>query len=228
MTPAPGRKHQRITGRLYKLLDDFVEQNQLGEVANAPRDVYLAPRETYQPDILFISQNRIDISAEDKVNGAPDLVVEVLSPSTGYYDLKPKYRAYEKYGVQEYWIVDPEEKKQRNLPPPESNLHLSRQEVLGRRSRLAHIAGVYSVLSRPASGVENNKSPLGRGGALATGWVMLIKYTTNSYSKHDVYTTETHESVGVGIFKKLFPIPKKHLSSPHTRQVPVPLSASFL
>lgn len=110
MTPAPGRKHQRITGRLYKLLDDFVEQNQLGEVANAPRDVYLAPRETYQPDILFISQNRIDISAEDKVNGAPDLVVEVLSPSTGYYDLKPKYRAYEKYGVQEYWIVDPEEK----------------------------------------------------------------------------------------------------------------------
>ena len=129
---------------------------------------------------------------------------------------------------QEYWIVDPEEKKQRNLPPPESNLHLSRQEVLGRRSRLAHIAGVYSVLSRPASGVENNKSPLGRGGALATGWVMLIKYTTNSYSKHDVYTTETHESVGVGIFKKLFPIPKKHLSSPHTRQVPVPLSASFL
>lgn len=110
MIPAPGRKHQRITGRLYKLLDDFVEQNQLGEVAIAPRDVYLAPRETYQPDILFISQNRIDISAEDKVNGSPDLVVEVLSPSTGYYDLKPKYRAYEKYGVQEYWIVDPEEK----------------------------------------------------------------------------------------------------------------------
>lgn len=110
MTPAPGKRHQVILKTLVKLFDDYVASKDLGEVLFAPRDVYLAPRETYQPDLLFIQKERLGISAEDKVNGAPDLVVEVLSPSTAYYDLKKKYKAYEKYGVKEYWIVDPEDK----------------------------------------------------------------------------------------------------------------------
>ena len=110
VTPAPGKRHQYIVLKLIKLLDDYVEVNKLGEIAIAPRDVYFGPHDTYQPDILFIAADRLDISAEDRVNGAPDLVVEVLSPSTAYYDLRKKYRTYEKYGVKEYWIVDPEEK----------------------------------------------------------------------------------------------------------------------
>lgn len=110
MTPAPGKKHQNILIELAFMFKEFIKINNIGELAVAPRDVFLAPGETYQPDILFITNERLEISAEDKVNGAPDLVVEILSPSTAYYDLRKKYKAYEKYGVREYWIVDPEEK----------------------------------------------------------------------------------------------------------------------
>lgn len=110
MTLAPGRTHQIIIGRLFKLLDTFVDSNELGEVNLSPRDVFLSELEVYQPDILFIAKDRVEISSEDRVNGAPDLVVEVLSPSNAYYDLRKKFRAYEKYGVKEYWIVDPGEK----------------------------------------------------------------------------------------------------------------------
>lgn len=110
MTPSPGRRHQNILLELAFIFKEFLGIKEMGELAIAPRDVYLAPHETYQPDILFIARERIEISAEDKVNGAPDLVVEILSPSTAYYDLKKKYKAYEKYGVKEYWVVDPEDK----------------------------------------------------------------------------------------------------------------------
>jgi len=109
MTPSPGKKHQIILKRLLKLLDNYVEDKDAGEVLCAPRDVCLAPTEVYQPDILFVAKDRLEISAEDKVNGAPDMIAEILSPSNAYYDLRKKFKAYEKYGVREYWIVDPEE-----------------------------------------------------------------------------------------------------------------------
>lgn len=109
MTPAPGKKHQLALKRLLRLLDDYVEQNQAGEVLCAPRDVVLAENEVYQPDIVFVARERLEISQEECVNGVPDLVVEVLSPSSAYYDLRKKFRTYEKYGVKEYWVVDPEE-----------------------------------------------------------------------------------------------------------------------
>ncbi|MGQ9558845.1 MAG: Uma2 family endonuclease [Desulfurispora sp.] len=110
MTPAPGKKHQLALKRLLRLLDDYVEHHQAGEVLCAPRDVVLAENEVYQPDIVFVARERLGISQEDRVYGAPDLVVEVLSPSSAYYDLRKKFRAYEKYGVKEYWVVDPEER----------------------------------------------------------------------------------------------------------------------
>ncbi|BBB91713.1 MAG TPA: Uma2 family endonuclease [Methylomusa anaerophila] len=109
MAPSPGKRHQKILLKLAIAFERFIENNNSGELFIAPRDVYLAAKETYQPDILFIAGERVEISAEDKVNGAPDLVVEILSPSTAYYDLRKKYKVYEKYGVKEYWIVDPEE-----------------------------------------------------------------------------------------------------------------------
>jgi Uma2 family endonuclease len=109
MSPSPGKKHQTVLKRLLRTFDDHVESRDAGEVLCAPRDVYLAPTEVYQPDILFVARENLSISAEDKVNGAPDLVVEILSPSNAYYDLRKKFRGYERYGVKEYWIVDPEE-----------------------------------------------------------------------------------------------------------------------
>lgn len=80
-----------------------------GIVLVFPVDVYFNDEKTFQPDIIFISREKTHIIGRDKINGAPDLVVEVLSPSTAYYDLRKKYRVYERYGAREYWIVDPEE-----------------------------------------------------------------------------------------------------------------------
>ncbi len=121
MTPSPIYYHQHISIRLASELLRFVEQRGLGTVVTAPMDVHLTETEAYQPDILFISNERAGI-IEERIEGAPDLVVEVLSPSTGYapneseevllgcYDLTHKRRVYQEAGVEEYWIVDPMEK----------------------------------------------------------------------------------------------------------------------
>ena len=110
MSPSPTRSHQAALLRLALMLQRFVVENSLGEVYVAPFDVKLSETEVYQPDLLFISADRLTIIAEQQVNGAPDLVVEVLSPATGYYDLTKKRRVYEVSGVKEYWIVDPIER----------------------------------------------------------------------------------------------------------------------
>jgi len=110
MTPAPTTYHQIISMRLELKFANFVNEKGLGLVLYAPIDVYFEEKETYQPDIIFIAQDRLPIIEPARINGAPDLVVEILSPSTGYYDLKKKARTYAKHGVREYWIADPEDK----------------------------------------------------------------------------------------------------------------------
>jgi len=110
MTPAPTPYHQYISGNIYSILKEFVEKNNLGQLYYSPIDVYFEETETYQPDIIFISKERLNIIKETKIEGAPDLVIEILSPATAYYDLRKKFKIYEKHGVKEYWIVDPEEK----------------------------------------------------------------------------------------------------------------------
>ncbi|MEM8556887.1 MAG: Uma2 family endonuclease [Bacteroidota bacterium] len=107
MSPAPSFRHQRITWRLGAMLSDFVEEHELGIVVGGPIDVRLREDQAFQPDLLFVSHERYDMLSERGLEGAPDLVVEVLSPSTGYYDLTAKRRVYEQSGVREYWIVDP-------------------------------------------------------------------------------------------------------------------------
>ncbi len=110
LTPAPSIYHQIISGRLEFQVRAFVSRQNLGLVLYAPVDVCLGETETYQPDILFISKERMGIVESARINGAPDLVVEILSPATAYYDLRKKFKIYERYGVKEYWIVDPEDK----------------------------------------------------------------------------------------------------------------------
>jgi len=106
MVPSPSPQHQRISTRLVTKLANFVMEKQLGEVFHAPIDVFFEETETYQPDIIFISKERLDIIEKERIKGAPDLVMEILSPSTAYYDLRKKFKIYEKHGVKEYWIVD--------------------------------------------------------------------------------------------------------------------------
>lgn len=110
MTPAPTTFHQIVSGRLESALRAWVSARDLGLILYAPVDVYLAETETYQPDLIFIARDRLDIVEEAKVSGAPDLVVEILSPSTAYYDLRQKAKTYAFHGVKEYWVADPAEK----------------------------------------------------------------------------------------------------------------------
>lgn len=109
MSPSPGFYHQKIVTKLATEFLNFVEMKNLGEVVCAPMDVKLADDEVYQPDIIFISEANRSIIHE-RIDGAPDLVVEILSEATAYYDLRHKKNIYEISGVKEYWIVDPMEK----------------------------------------------------------------------------------------------------------------------
>lgn len=87
-----------------------IEENNLGTILYAPTDVVLAEDVVLQPDILFISKERGDIIKPQAVMGPPDLVVEIASPSTSYYDTVKKRGLYQRFGVKEFWLVFPEEK----------------------------------------------------------------------------------------------------------------------
>ena len=110
MSPSPTTYHQIIANNISTLLTQYVRKNKFGTILFSPIDVYFEKHETYQPDIIFVSKERKEIIGEKKIEGAPDLVIEILSESNAYYDLKHKKNIYEKYGVKEYWIVDPIEK----------------------------------------------------------------------------------------------------------------------
>ncbi|MFW6083934.1 MAG: Uma2 family endonuclease [Gemmatimonadota bacterium] len=111
MTPAPSVRHQRILFRLQRELAVLLVDSGHGEILFAPVGVrFPATQEGVQPDILFVSNERRGIVAPDELKGAPDLVVEILSPNTAARDRDLKRRLYQRQGVAEYWIVDPEAK----------------------------------------------------------------------------------------------------------------------
>jgi Uma2 family endonuclease len=109
MTPSPVTRHQRISRKIEFMLEKYITENDLGEVFYAPFDVYFDEENVVQPDILFISKERLDIIGEKNIQGAPDLVIEIISESTAYRDLVQKKKLYARFRVKEYWIVIPEE-----------------------------------------------------------------------------------------------------------------------
>jgi len=109
MTPSPNTKHQRAVVKLLRLLADYAEQHDLGEVFVAPYDIVFSKWTALEPDLLFIRKVRLSIITDANVQGAPDLVIEILSPSNKAYDRETKMRAYEKAGVPEIWYFDPED-----------------------------------------------------------------------------------------------------------------------
>jgi len=110
MTPSPTTYHQDIVICLAEKILNFNAKEKVGKIYVSPVDVYFEEKETYQPDIIFILKERLHIIELTKINGAPDLVMEILSPATAYYDLKEKFKVYARHGVKEYWIVDPKDK----------------------------------------------------------------------------------------------------------------------
>jgi len=107
---APKPLHQRASMRLSKLLSNFVDEKQIGEMFASPIDVFFDDYNNTQPDLLFIKKERSFIVTNNDVEGAPDLIIEILSPSTQRTDKREKYKLYQEFGVQEYWIVDPNNK----------------------------------------------------------------------------------------------------------------------
>jgi Uma2 family endonuclease len=108
VTPSPNTRHQALSMRLAVALGTFLEERSLGHLFSAPFDVVLSDIDVVEPDLLYVSRERADILTDQHVRGAPDLVVEILSPGTRKTDEVVKRKLYERLGVAEYWVVDPE------------------------------------------------------------------------------------------------------------------------
>ena len=109
MTPSPSLGHQAIAGEIFAYLRNFVQMAGLGRVFVAPTDVELSYKNVVQPDVFVVLNEHLDRMAGSRLIGAPDLVVEIASPSTARHDLREKQDAYTRAGVLEYWIVTPGE-----------------------------------------------------------------------------------------------------------------------
>ena len=107
MAPAPVPRHQRVGMRFSNRMGPFIDENALGELFAAPIDVYLSDTNLVQPDLLFISTARAHIITETNIQGAPDLVIEIASPSTEERDRSVKLELYARFGVLEYWLAHP-------------------------------------------------------------------------------------------------------------------------
>lgn len=103
---SPSAEHQRISRHLSRMMDNFIFDNKLGEFLTAPLDVYLTDTDLTQPDLIFVLKEKAHI-VKGFIKGIPDLLVEILSPSTAKTDKGDKRKLYQRCGVTEYWIVDP-------------------------------------------------------------------------------------------------------------------------
>lgn len=107
VTPSPSTRHQQVLTQLLLDLGNYLREHNVGRVFPAPCDVVLSQFDVVEPDLLVVTREAAERITEANIQGAPDLVVEILSPSTKGRDRVLKLRLYEKFGVCEYWIVDP-------------------------------------------------------------------------------------------------------------------------
>lgn len=105
---APTPMHQRICRRLIIILDNYINQRKSGEIFQSPIDVFLDEYNKPQPDLVFVSTEKKAIITNDGIMGIPDLIVEIISPTSVIRDRIEKKNLYERMSVQEFWIVDPQ------------------------------------------------------------------------------------------------------------------------
>jgi Uma2 family endonuclease len=108
VSPAPNIKHQQISVNLTVIIGSWLDANPIGHVFHAPVDTVLSFVDVVEPDLVYVSRERSAFIAKKHLTGAPDLVVEITSKATRNRDQTAKLRLYERSGVQEYWIVDPD------------------------------------------------------------------------------------------------------------------------
>ncbi|MBI4279865.1 MAG: Uma2 family endonuclease [Armatimonadetes bacterium] len=110
MVPSPGKAHQEAVGNVFACLRAFVKERDLGAVYVAPFDVILSEHTVVQPGVIYVVKSRTHIIKSEGVQGSPDLVVEVISPTTRERDLVTKRLIYGRHGVKEYWLVHPDQR----------------------------------------------------------------------------------------------------------------------
>ena len=109
VTPSPSTRHQRISGNLHWLMRSYLEEHPVGEVLYAPYDIVFSNFDVVEPDLLYLSYERgKTVITEKHARGAPELVIEIASKGTRKRDETIKRRLYERSGVDEYWVLDPE------------------------------------------------------------------------------------------------------------------------
>ena len=109
VTPAPVPRHQMLLVRLLTAIANYLEAHPIGEVFPAPLDVVFTQWDVVEPDVVFVADDQRSILTEPNIQGAPALVVEILSPGTKQRDLGVKKDLFDRGGVREYWVVDPKE-----------------------------------------------------------------------------------------------------------------------
>lgn len=134
VTPSPATRHQRISRNLPYLIQSYLEAHAIGEVFCAPFDVLLSEWDIVVPDLIYLSNEHAHFLTAKNLQGPPDLVIEILSPSTRSRDQKLKRALYERVGSNEYWLVDPKrdvvEVYRRNAGEFQRPIRYSRTDVL--------------------------------------------------------------------------------------------------
>jgi len=127
---SPITRHQQVLYRLVIAVGNYLEEHPLGQIFFAPLDIVLSPHDVVEPDLMFISHARRQIVTVNNIQGAPDLLIEVLSPSNKRYDEVTKHALYERTGVGEYWIVD----------AARNTVRVFRRNAAGRYERAAELS----------------------------------------------------------------------------------------
>ena len=148
MVPSPTPTHQDILGNLFEGLRHFVRRRDLGRVFVAPLDVVLSDTDVLQPDLLFVSRSREGIITDRNIQGPPDLVVEILSPGTSSRDRNIKRTRYAKFGVREYWLVDPENRTVEVLRASEPEFETVRVYPVGTTTTSTVLEGLKLDVTR--------------------------------------------------------------------------------
>lgn len=108
VTPSPSYRHQRISGKFFYFIEQYLESHAAGQILYAPFDAVLGEFDIVVPDLLYVSKERMAFLTLKNLQGPPNLVIEILSPSTSRRDRRLKLDLHERVGVEEYWLVDPE------------------------------------------------------------------------------------------------------------------------
>jgi Uma2 family endonuclease len=151
VTPSPNTKHQRVSGNLYFLIRAWLETHPIGHVSYAPFDVVFTRFDVVEPDLLYLSNGRFsEVVTAQHVTGAPDIVIEIGSPGTRKRDETIKRHLYEREGVAEYWVIDPEldvvRVYRRDGPTFARPMELSREA--GDVLTTPHLSGLEIALAR--------------------------------------------------------------------------------